>query len=98
MKKSQSFSYAIKQSSFFKKVLLIASNISEILLNVFPVYSIAPDKRTFPAPVLLTIGWDRNVCICAFHRGNKKSFSSSYICNFYFLLTNKTITEQQQQA
>ena len=44
--------------------MLIESNISEILLNVFPVYSIAPDKRIFPAPVLFTMGWDRHVCIC----------------------------------
>ena len=29
--------------------MLIESNISEILLNVSPVYSIAPDKRIFPA-------------------------------------------------
>ena len=44
--------------------MLIESNISEILLNVFPVYSIAPDKRIFPAPVLFIIDWDRHVCIC----------------------------------
>ena len=44
--------------------MLIESNISEILLNVFPGYSIAPDKRTFSAPVLFIMGWDRHMCIC----------------------------------
>ena len=44
--------------------MLIELNISEILLNVFPVYSTGPDKRIFPAPVLFTMGWDRHVCIC----------------------------------
>ena len=44
--------------------MLIESNISEIVLNVFPVYSIAPDKRIFPALVLFTMGWDCYVCIC----------------------------------
>ena len=44
--------------------MLIESNISEILLNVFLLYSIAPDRRIFPAPVLFTMGWDRHVCIC----------------------------------
>ena len=44
--------------------MLIESDISEILLNVFLLYSIAPDRRIFPAPVLFTMGWDRHVCIC----------------------------------
>ena len=43
--------------------MLIESNISEILLNVYPVYGIAPDKRIFLATVLFTIGWDHYVCI-----------------------------------
>ena len=42
--------------------MLIESN-TEILLNVFPVYSIAPDERIFPAPVLFIMGWDRHVSI-----------------------------------
>ena len=45
--------------------MLIESNFSEILLNVFPVYSIAPDNRIFPAPVLFTMGWDHHVYICS---------------------------------
>ena len=44
--------------------MLIESNISEILSNVFPVNSIAQGKRIFLAPVLFTMGWDRHVCIC----------------------------------
>ena len=44
--------------------MLIESNNPEILLNVFPVYSIVSDKRIFPALVLFTMGWDRHVCIC----------------------------------
>ena len=44
--------------------MLIESNISEILLNILPVYSITPDKRIFPATVLFMMGWDRHVCLC----------------------------------
>ena len=44
--------------------MLIASNISEILLKVFAVYSIAPGKIIFPAPVLFTMGRDSHVFIC----------------------------------
>ena len=44
--------------------MLIESNVSEILLNVLPVYSIAPDKIIFPEPVLFTMGCDRHVYMC----------------------------------
>ena len=44
--------------------MLTESDISEILLNVFPVYSITPGERIFPAPVLFTMDWDHLVCIC----------------------------------
>ena len=44
--------------------MLIKSDNPEIFLNVFPVHSIVPDKRIFPAPVLFTMGWDRHVCTC----------------------------------
>ena len=44
--------------------MLIESNICEILLNIFPVYSIAPDKRIFLAPVFFTMGCDSHMCIC----------------------------------
>ena len=44
--------------------MLIESNISEILLNVLPVYSITRDKIIFPATVLFTMGWDHHVCLC----------------------------------
>ena len=44
--------------------MVIESNIPEILLNSFPEYNTAPDKRIFPVPVLFNMGWDRHACIC----------------------------------
>lgn len=46
--------------------MVIESNISEIPLNVLPVYTIAPDKRIFPFPafLLFAVGWDCHMCIC----------------------------------
>ena len=80
--------------------MLIESNISEILLNMFPVSSIAPDKRIFPTPVLFIMGCNHHVCICLVWHFTLTRRIPQVLTgkNFCFLLTSKKITEQQQQA
>lgn len=79
--------------------MLIELDCFPISLSVLPVYSIAPNKRVFPVPLLFTVGWNYHLYmfILAFHCDNEKSFRSSYWCSFCFLPTGKTM-EQQQEA
>ena len=73
--------------------MLIESNFSEILLNVFPVYS----KRIFPAPVLFTKGWDYRVCtylLWHFIVTTRRVPRVLTDVPFCLLLASKTIMEQ----
>ena len=77
--------------------MLSETNISEILLNVFPVHSIMAILYTGNTFKRLELPYV-NMFIVIFYCDNKKSSSSSYRCNFCFLHTSKRVMEEQQQA
>ena len=77
--------------------MLIELNISEILLNVLPVYYI--DLKDYFLKVLFNMGWDRCVCICLLWHiivMARRVPSSSY--RVLFVFCGQVKTEQQQQA